>query len=144
MREDHPVDQLVVALEGNPDGSIVDAMSASVQRLAGQRTWVVDPPELLDQLDESGVRWVGFGLRIYTALPPWGEEIDPQVDSAHLEEVRELTGEACRLSDEYDASFQVEYSGELVGIVESGRMDSGLTDTLIGEWERTIATRTGR
>ncbi|WP_328474677.1 hypothetical protein OHA21_15845 [Actinoplanes sp. NBC_00393] len=44
----------------------------------------------------------------------------------HLEEVKELVGEVCRLSDEFGASFQFEYTGEFVGTVESGRMDSGL------------------
>jgi hypothetical protein len=56
----------------------------------------------------------------------------------HLEEVKELIGEVCRLSDEHHASFQFEYAGEFVGMVESGRMDSGLEDTLVGEWERAI------
>ena len=138
MREDHPVDRLVVALEGDPTTSILGAMGASAERLAGRRTWVIDPPNFLDQSDESGARWAGFGLRLYTALPPWGDEIDPQVDRAHLEEVKELVGEVCRLSEAHGASFQVEYAGEFVGMVETGRMDSGLKDTLIGEWERTI------
>ncbi|MBG0564315.1 hypothetical protein [Actinoplanes aureus] len=138
MREDHPVDQLVVALEGDPAASIVSAMRVSAQRLADQRDWVIDPPSFVDQSDESGARWVGFGLRLYTALPPWGDDIDPQVDRAHLEEVKELIGEICRLSDEYHASFQFEYASEFVGMVESGRMDSGLEDSLIGEWERAI------
>ena len=138
MREDHPVDRLVVALEGNPTASIVDAMLASAQRLAGQRTWVISPPQFLDQSDESGTRWVGFGLQLYTALPPLGDELDPQADSAHLGEVKELVGEVCRLSDECGASFQFEYANEFIGMVEAGRMDSGIEDTFIGEWERAL------
>ncbi|GIE60643.1 hypothetical protein BJY16_005339 [Actinoplanes octamycinicus] len=132
------MDRLVVALEGNPTTSILSAMRASAERLAGRRGWVIDPPRFLDQSDASGARWVGFGLQLYTALPPWGDEIDPGVDRAHLEEVKELAGEVCRLSEEHGVSFQVEFAGELVGMVERGRMDSGLEDTLIGEWERTL------
>jgi hypothetical protein len=112
-------------------------MQMSAETLAGRRAWVLGPPVYLDQSDERG-HWVGFGLSLYTALPPWGEEIDPQVDRAHLEEVKELVGEICRISDEYGASFQVEFASELVGMVESGHMDSGLEVTLIGEWERVL------
>jgi hypothetical protein len=135
---DHPVDRLVVALEGDPTASIVDAMLASAQRLAHRRNWVISPPQFLDQSDDSSARWVGFGLQLYTALPPWGDEIDPQVDSAHLEEVKELVGEICRLSGNWGASFQFEYANEFIGMVEAGRMDSGIAETLIGEWERAI------
>ncbi|GGN65393.1 hypothetical protein GCM10010112_26720 [Actinoplanes lobatus] len=138
MREDHPVDRLVVALEGDATASMVQVMRASAQRFADRRAWVLGPPSFLDRSDEPGDRWVGFGLRIYTALPPWGDEIDPQVDRAHLEEVKELVAEICRISEEHCASFQVEYAGEFIGMVESGRMDSGLADNLIGEWERVI------
>jgi hypothetical protein len=138
VREDHPVDRLVAALEGDPTASVVDAMLASAQRLAGGRNWVISPPRFLDQSDDSSARWVGFVLQLYTALPPWGNEIDPQVDSAHLEEVKELVGEICRLSDDWGASFQFEYANEFIGMVEAGRMDSGITETLIGEWERAI------
>ncbi|MEV4280088.1 hypothetical protein [Actinoplanes xinjiangensis] len=138
MREDHPVDRLVVALEGDPTASIVDMMLASAQRLAGRRTWVISPPRFLDQSDDSGARWVGFGLQIYTALPPWGDEIDPRVDRAHLEEVKDLVGEICRLSGDGGVSFQLEYANEFIGTVEAGRMDSGIAETLIGEWERAV------
>ncbi|MFG1871601.1 hypothetical protein [Micromonospora arborensis] len=138
MRENHPIDRLVVALEDEVSASIVSTMQASVERLAGRRTWVLGPPVFLDQSDEHGSHWVGFGLMLHTALPPWGEQIDPQVDRAHLEEVKELLGEVCRISDEYGASFQAEYAGELVGMVESGQMDSGLEVALIGEWERVL------
>ncbi|MBB2947356.1 hypothetical protein FB565_007124 [Actinoplanes lutulentus] len=138
MREDHPVDRLVVSLEGDSTASIVDAMVSSAQRLAGRRNWVIDPPQVLDQSGDSSPRWVGFGLQLYTALPPWGDEIDPQVDSAHLEEVKELVGEICRLSGNSGASFQFEYANEFIGMVEAGRMDSGIAETFIGEWERAI------
>jgi hypothetical protein len=74
MQENHPVDRLVVALEGEVTASIVRAMQISKERLAGRRTWVLGPPVLLDQSDEHGSRWVGFGLLLYTALPPWGED----------------------------------------------------------------------
>jgi hypothetical protein len=138
VREDHPVDRLVVALAGDPTAPIVDMMLASAQRLADRRIWVISAPRFLDQSDDSGARWVGFGLQVYTALPPWGDEIDPQVDSAHLEEVKELVAEICRLSDDGGVSFQLEYANEFIGTVEAGRMDSGIADILIGEWERAI------
>ncbi|WP_436534812.1 hypothetical protein [Actinoplanes sp. HUAS TT8] len=79
MRDDHPLDQLLAALEGEPAAPIVSAMRASAERLADRRTWVIGPPSLLDQPDEDGTRWV-----------------------------------------------------------ESGRMDAGLADNLIGEWERVV------
>ncbi|MEU4619617.1 hypothetical protein AB0G04_06530 [Actinoplanes sp. NPDC023801] len=138
MREEHPIDRLVVALEGEAPESLVTAMRESAIQLAGRRSWVLGPPQFIDQSDEYGTRWFGFGLSLYTALPPWGAEIDPQVDRAHLEEVKELLTEVCGISEKSGASFQVEYAGELNGMVESGEMDSGLKETLIGEWERAL------
>lgn len=141
MRDEHPVDRLVVALEGDPATPVVSAMRVSAEQLTERRPWILGPPRLLDQEDDTGTRWAGFGLRLYTALPPWGDEIDPAVDRAHLEEVKELIGTVCRLSADHGAAFQVEFAGEFVGMIESGRMDSGLADTLIGEWEQVLRRR---
>ncbi len=135
VRDDHPVDRFVVSVEGEASATVISVMQEAAQELADRRTWVLGPPCFIDQSDE---RWVGFGLSIYTALPPWGADLDPAVDRSHLEEVKELVGEVCRISGAYDVSFQVEYAGELVGTVEHGRMDSGVEVTLIGEWERVI------
>ena len=81
---------------------------------------------------------MGFVLSIYTALPPWGEDLDRQVDRDHLEEVKELVREVCRISDEHNVSFIFDLAGESIGMVESGQMDNSLEVGLIGEWERAL------
>lgn len=77
-------------------------------------------------------------LSIYTALPPWDEDLDRQVDRDHLEEIKELMREVCRISDQHNVSFVLEFAGESIGLVESGQMDNLLEFGLIGEWERIL------
>ncbi len=82
---------------------------------------------------------MGLVLSIYTALPPWGQDLDRQVDRDHLEEVKELIGEVCRLSVGHHVSFVVDLAGESIGMVESGHLDTSLEVGLISEWERVLS-----
>ncbi|GIG00116.1 hypothetical protein [Catellatospora citrea] len=141
MREDHPIDRLVATVDGTVPASVADSMRALSQRLAGRRRWVLAPPELCDETDVRDGRSLGFVLPIYTARPPWGEGMDPTLDRAHLDEVKELLGELCRISGECHVSFVVDFAGESIGTVEEGRMDESLEIGLIGEWERVLDER---
>ena len=67
-----------------------------------------------------------------------GEETDRATDRAHLDEVKDLLGEICRISGEWNVSFDVDLAGELIGSVDEGRMDKSLKVGLIGEWERVL------
>lgn len=141
MREDHPIDRLTVTVEGTVPASVATSMQALSHRLAGRRQWVLGPPELFDESDVHGGRSLGFALSIYTAQPPWGEGMDCAIDRAHLDEVKDLLGEICRISGERDVSFVVEFAGESVGAVEEGRLDRSLEVGLIGEWQRVLDER---
>src|SRR5688572_23186051 len=140
MRKDHPIDQLVVTIEGTMSASIASSLQALSQQLASRRHWVFGPPDLFD---ESGVgdRSLGFVLSIYTMRPPWDEEMDRTIDRAHVDEVKELLGGICQISGEGGASFDVYFAGESIGTVEEGRMDNSLEVGLIGEWERVLDER---
>jgi hypothetical protein len=141
VREEHPIDLLVAAVAGTATDSVAGSLQALPELLAGRRHWVLGPPGCFDGPGAGGVRSLGLALSIYTALPPWAEEIDRQVDRAHLEEVKEFIGELCRFSGEHDVAFVVEYSAEVIGMVEDGQMDDMLEVGLIGEWERALDAR---
>jgi hypothetical protein len=60
------------------------------------------------------------------------------VDRAHLEEVKGLVAEVCRISDNMNVEFAIHLNGELIGMVQGGQMDNSLEVGLIGEWERVL------
>lgn len=138
MREDHPIDRLFVAVAGEAPASIATVMQASARQLASRRSWILGPPGFFDESGSRDGRSLGFVLSIYTALPPWDEDLDRQVDRDHLEEIKELMREVCRISDQHNVSFVLEFAGESIGLVESGQMDNLLEFGLIGEWERIL------
>ncbi len=140
MHDDHPIDHLIVAVEGTPSESVADAMQASARQLAGRRQWVLGPPEFVD---EPGLS-LGLALSLSTARPPWGDRIDPATDRAHLDEVKALLDEACRISGAHDVSFDVYFADELIGEIADGRLDKPLAVGLIGEWERVLAEQAPR
>jgi hypothetical protein len=141
VREDHPIDRLVATVEGTVPASVANSMQVLAQQLANTRQWVLGPPELFDDLDVHGGRSLGLVLSIYTARPPWDERLDRTTDRAHLDEVKELLAEICRISGEGHISFVVDLAGESIGTVEEGRLDKSLEIGLIGEWERVMDER---
>jgi len=141
MREDHPIDRLVAKVEGTVPASVANSMQITYQQLTSRRQWVLGPPELFDESDVGDGRSLGLVLSIYTATPPWGEEMDRTIDRTHLEEVKELLCEICRISGEHHISFDVDFAGESIGTIEEGRMDESLEIGLVGEWERVLDER---
>ncbi|WP_327011975.1 hypothetical protein OHA72_50350 [Dactylosporangium sp. NBC_01737] len=139
MREEHPIDNLVVVVEGKASDAVTTALRSSADGLAGRRSWVLGPPEFCDESSGGiGSRIVGLALSVHATLPPWGEELDGQVRRAHLEEVQEVLGEVCRISERHNVSFDVYYGPELVGSVEDGRTDDSLLVGLVGGWKDAI------
>ncbi|MER6678784.1 hypothetical protein [Streptomyces sp. NPDC000983] len=143
MREDHPVDLLLVSLDAVPSDSAVGLLLSVVEGLAHSRSWVIGPPGFVDEVDADGRRTVGLTLSLFTALPPWRDEIDETVDRAHLEEVKLVIHEMCRISAEIEVPFTVYLAGVLVGRIDRGEMDSLLSIGLIGEWERILEGYSG-
>ncbi|MFI1443198.1 hypothetical protein [Streptomyces fructofermentans] len=143
MREDHPVDLLLVSLDPVPTDSAVTRLRCAVEGLTHSRSWVIGPPGFVDELDADGRRTVGLTLSLFTALPPWRDEIDETVDRAHLEEIKLVIDEVCRISAEVSTSFTVHLAGVLVGQIDRDGMDSLLRIGLIGEWERILEADSG-
>ncbi|MEU0561103.1 hypothetical protein [Dactylosporangium sp. NPDC006015] len=139
MREEHPIDSLVVVVEGEASDAVKAALRSSADELAGRRSWLLGPPEFCDEPGGVvGARISGLALYVHSTLPPWGEELDGQVRRAHLEEVNEVMGEVGRISERHDVSFDVYFGPELVGSVEDGRVDDSLLIGLVGGWEAAI------
>ncbi|MEV0458184.1 hypothetical protein [Catellatospora methionotrophica] len=141
MREDHPIDRLIATVQATVTAPVADAMHASSQRLASRRRWVLGRPELFVEPAGREGRSLGLALSVYTARPPWGGDLDRTTDRAHLDEVKELLEELCRISGELQVSFAVDFAGEAIGWVEEGRMDESLAIGLIGEWQRVLDGR---
>src|SRR3954467_4047262 len=141
MQPDHPTDDLIATVEGVQPDSVASSMQALSRHLAGRRRWVLGPPEFVDEPGFGDGRSLGFALSIYTARPPWDERMDPAIDRAQLEEVKELLSGVCRISGEHDVAFDVYFAGELVGGIEEGLLDTSLAVGLVGEWERVLAER---
>ncbi|MFD0856661.1 hypothetical protein ACFQ07_30800 [Actinomadura adrarensis] len=141
MRDDHPTDWLVILVEGDASPSVMSSIRSAAQELAGQRPWVVGPPSIVDEPGAEGRHLTGLALSLHTAFPPWGDELDREVDRAYLEESQSLLRETCRISAEHETNFIVEFAGEMIGLIEAGRMDDGVAVGLIGEWERTLNGR---
>ncbi|MFR9780637.1 hypothetical protein ACL02O_31900, partial [Micromonospora sp. MS34] len=131
----------VAKVEGTVPASVANSMQVLSQQLASRRRWILGPPELIDESDVRDGRSLGFVLSIYTARPPWDEEIDRAIDRAHLDEVKELLGGICRISGAHHVSSVVDFAGESIGTVAEGRMDESLEIGLIGEWERVLDER---
>ncbi|WP_433040210.1 hypothetical protein [Dactylosporangium sp. CS-033363] len=129
MRADHPIDRLVATVQGTPP----DSLRALATQLPGRRRWILGPPEL--------VGGTSFVLSIHTARPPWDEALDPATDRAHLDEVKDLLGELCRISAEHGTEFAVDFAGEMIGTIEDGQMDTSLEVGLLAEWQRVLDHR---
>ncbi|XIE79590.1 hypothetical protein AB6O49_19450 [Streptomyces sp. SBR177] len=138
MREDHPIDPLLVSLGAAPSDVAVASLRPVVENMARLRAWVIEPPRFVDEVDTEGRRTVGLALSLFTALPPWRDEIDAAVDRAHLEEVKLVIHEMCRFSAEVGESLTAYLAGALVGKIDRGEMDALLRIGLIGEWERIL------
>jgi hypothetical protein len=51
MRDDHPIDRLVVTVQGTVSASVADSMGALSQQWDGRRQWLLGQPELFDGPD---------------------------------------------------------------------------------------------
>jgi hypothetical protein len=141
---DYPIQQLLFFLDSDFDDSVVAQLHAVVVAERIRRNWTLGPPTFIDDTDSDGLRTVGGILRLYSALPPWGERLPLAIDRALLEEVRHLIKALARFSAESGVDIGFEVDGEAVGWIAGGEADESLAVGFIGEWGSHLESRHGR
>ena len=120
------------------DDVLVGRVAQLLDRLASLREWVIASPRFVDETDEPEnptvdfpVRTVGGVLELYSP-----QELPPELDRKHYEEVSELLTALAQFFDESGHEWEVELDGTHVGSISEGNLDRLLTEGLLGEWKR--------
>lgn len=147
VKEGHPTNVLYITMDGEVTSGQMDAFELWLARVGDERDWVLQPPELIDYVDEfpSGGHsnhTFGCGLRMFSALPPWGNSLPKDVDRRHLEETEFLVDELSALSESLGCSFRLQLDRTPVGMIENGKSDDGISLGLLGEWRKAISDGT--
>ena len=145
IQPNHPQQRLLFFIAGTPTPEMVAAMEKAIHDLTQSRSWVIGPPEFVDETlppqetGEQPVRTVGGFLSLYSALPP--NQLPFETDKAHLAEVSGLMESLRGFSSATRCSIEFELDDVFVGVIESGDMDETLREGFIGEWRRTLEAR---
>ena len=140
----HPTNCLYFLLREPIREEVIQAFEEMLTSLPNRRSWVIGPPELVDYIDEypsgngvnQSVHTYGGAMRMYSALPPWGEKLPREVDVQHFEEVNLLVDELCRLSREFDCEFVLQLDRTPVGNIGQGKPDDFFRQGLLEEWKK--------
>lgn len=141
MRPDHPKQALVFFIEGEVDDRLASELRALIERVSESRPWTLGPPEFLDETDADegeSVRSVGGTFEVYSAWPPWNEDLPLEVDRAQFQETELLVRSLAGLSAAHRVDIVFKLDRVDVGAVESGEMTPALAEGLLGEWRRAI------
>lgn len=146
---DHPQLDLLFAIDGDGGSDDVTAMHEAVVALASSREWGVEPPEFVNETDDSSctdpgdqpIVTIGGVLRLYSSFPPWGSRLPLEIDRAQLEDARAVIAAMAALSRERGLTIVFEYDGEAIGSIDEGTIDDSLATTFVSEWERSLAAR---
>ena len=118
-------------------------MRELVEEISSSRRWVIGPPRFIDETEpdvqndeDCPIRTVGGVLKIYSALPPWGDALPRELDEAHYEEVEAIVTALCELSNHTGAQIGLELGGDQVGWIQNGIPDTGISLVLLGEWKK--------
>jgi hypothetical protein len=141
VAEGHPTNCLYFVMDGEINGDRMDVFESWLSRASSERSWVIQPPELIDYTDENdssggSSHMFGCALRMYSALPPWGEKLPKEVDRMHLEETEFLLNELSNLSRQLGCNFRLQLDRTPVGVVSDGELDKGIRVGLVGEWRK--------
>lgn len=119
-----PLVPLLAHVGGSTDAAVVEAASATTQRLSERTGWVTGPPELVDELDEDGTRTIGIVLWLIEAFERRRFRrplrIDPTTETALLADVHAFMRALETLSEETNTELELELGGKRVGQVEEG------------------------
>lgn len=143
----HPVQTLQFFVDSQILPQHAEKMRAEIERLSALREkWVLGAPEFVDSAEVSmddrhgdqPIRTVGGMLKIYTALPPWGDKLPKEIDRQHYEEVNLVVQHMRRLSGETGITIGFELDGTAVGWIQLGKLDRMLEVGLLGEWKKAL------
>lgn len=144
--ENHPIQSFLFYLSGDVDEVVVTNLRELIEQLAKKRRWTIRPPQFVDSTEEpadpsrdESIRTVGAVLRVYSALPPWGDRLPPEVDRAHLEEVESVIDALSRFSSNTGHEIAVELDGAQLGWIEKGSPDRSLAEGLLYEWRNNLS-----
>ncbi len=142
--EGHPTNLLYVVIDDGLSDGVMHDFEEWLATLPSQRSWVIQSPELIDYFDENGSpgdssHTYGCGLRMYSALPPWGEKLPKEVDLQHLQETEFLIEELVKLSKQSGCNFRLQFDRSPIGKIVDGELDEGITVGLLGEWRKAHA-----
>ena len=139
----HPKQTLLFYISDDiDDENDVEAMKDAVGKLAASRSWVIRPPVFLNESEadaEAGeLRTVGGFIEVFSALPPWGDELPEEIDRAYFEEAKAVVDAMTTFSEKTGHEIAFELDETQVGWIEHGVIDRSLREGLLGEWERTF------
>jgi hypothetical protein len=143
----HPSSCLYVVMDGDINADRMDAFESWLSHAGSERSWVIQPPELIDYMDEDdslggSSHTFGCALRLYSALPPWGEKLPKEVDRQHLEETEFLLSELSNLSRQLGCNFRLQLDRTPIGVISNGEFDEGIKIGLLGEWRKAHGSTT--
>jgi hypothetical protein len=139
IAHDHPIEELAFHIAQDISKEMPPLVASAIERLGQSRTWLLHPPELVDELEEGGYRILGGVLELYSAMPP---TVLPLVaERQQWDEANAFVRSFQDLSSKHHWHLDCYYRGELIGSIEDGIMGMSLTDGLLGEWKRFIEKR---
>ncbi len=141
VTEGHPTNCLYFVMEGEVNSDRMDVFEKWLLCVRSKRSWVIQSPELIDYMDENdsfdgSSHTFGGALRMYSALPPWGEKLSKEIDRAQLEETEFLLNELSNLSRQLGCNFRLQLDRTPVGVISNGEFDDGIQVGLVGEWRK--------
>lgn len=146
---EHPTAQLLFYIHDDVNPMLVEAMRQLVSEIGSSRTWILEPPLFVDATEEPEdpddpedlpLRTVGGILEQHSLLPPWGDQVPPEVDRAMLEETKATIAALSEFSARHRVEIAVELDDEFIGVITDGVADSEIAEGLLGEWERALGT----
>src|SRR6201992_1115742 len=136
VADSHPKLNLLFCVIGDIDDSLRVAMQRLIDGLATSRSWVLAPPEFVDENedpsdlepDEDPLETLGGVLQLYSTFPPL--EIPKEVDLAQLRDVEATISALQDFSKVHGVSLEFFFQNESVGEIENGKLDVGLAEGL--------------
>ncbi|MCC6996750.1 MAG: hypothetical protein IT370_19210 [Deltaproteobacteria bacterium] len=146
---EHPTVQLLFYIHDDVNPLLVESMRQLVSDLGTSRTWLLEPPAFVDATDaleaadnpeDLPLHTVGGLLEQHSLLPPWGDDVPPEVDRTMFEETRATIAALSAFSARHGVEIALELHDEFIGAITGGVPDDAILEGLLGEWERALGT----
>ncbi|NEQ42485.1 MAG: hypothetical protein F6K00_02545 [Leptolyngbya sp. SIOISBB] len=142
--EKHPKQSFLFFIDDEINELKVSKMKLMISEITDKYNWINGAPKFVDdcqEFEDGDFLTIGGELEIYSALPPWGDRLPKEVDTIHLNEVKILINYLEKYSKETDSTISIEIDGTQIGWIENGISDTGITETLLMEWEKILKER---